>query len=161
AKIDTLAKKNTNPFFASLFSYQTQPFSEVHFDSRYSNYNSRTISDTTLAGMIILGVFLIITSCLNFINLATANTIKRGKEVGIKKILGSSARNLVGQFLGETSLLAFISLVISIPLAYLLKPYIEELIGFSFAFTLFSDPIALVFLIILMLLVVLLSGLYP
>ena len=161
AKIDTLTKKNTNSFFAQLFSYQTQPFREVHFDSRYSNYNARTISDSTLTGMIVLGIFLLLTACINFINLATANAMKRSKEVGIKKILGCSATKLIGQFLGETFLLALISLCISIPLAYFIKPYIEELIGFSFAFSLFTDPLAIAFMVILMLVVVFISGLYP
>lgn len=161
AKLDTISKKNTNPFFASLFSYQLQPFSEVHFDSRYSNYNSRTISDATVAGMIALGVFLLLTACINFINLATANAMKRSKEVGIKKLLGSPAKVLIGQFMGETTLLAATALLISLPLAYVLKPYIEELIGFSFEFTLFSDPVALLFIVALMILVVLISGLYP
>ncbi len=161
AQIDTLVTKNASTFFAQFFSFNVQPMNELHFDSQFGNYNSRTISDTTLTGMIVLGAFLLLTACINFINLATANAIKRGKEVGIKKVLGSSSGHLIGQFLGETTLLALVSLLLSIPLAYLMKPYVEELIGFSFYFTLFSDPLAVLFMVVLLIAVVLISGFYP
>jgi putative ABC transport system permease protein len=161
SQIDTLIVKNASPFFAKFFSFRVQRMDQVHFDSQFSNYNSRTISSATLTGMMVLGAFLLLTACINFINLATANAMKRGKEVGIKKVLGSSSGHLIGQFLGETTLLALVSLVLSVPLAYLLKPYVEDLVGFSFQFSLFSDPTAMGFLAALLIVVVLISGLYP
>ncbi|CAD5282544.1 MULTISPECIES: ABC transporter permease [unclassified Imperialibacter] len=161
SQIDTLIAKNAGSFFARFFNFELQPLSQVHFDNHFSNYNSRTISGTTITGMMVLGAFLLLTACINFINLATANAMKRGKEVGIRKVLGSSSGNLIGQFLGETTLLALISLALSIPLAYLLKPYVEDLIGFPFHFSLFNDPMALGFLALLLVAVVLISGLYP
>lgn len=159
--IDTLIAKNASPFFAKFFSFKLQRMDHVHFDSQFSNYNSRTISSTTLTGMIVLGAFLLLTACINFVNLATANAMKRSKEVGIRKVLGSSPAYLIGQFLGETFLLALVSLLLSVPLAYLAKPYVEDLIGFSFQFNLLGDPTAIGFLALLIVVVVLLSGLYP
>ena len=161
AQIDSMVVRTTDSFFAKFFSFEIQPMTSLHFDSRYSNYNSRTISDTTLAGMTVLGAFLLLTACINFVNLATANAVKRSKEVGIRKVLGGSSTALVGQFLGETTFLVLISLALSIPLAYVAKPFIEELIGFSFEFGLLADATAIGFVILLLLVVVLLSGLYP
>jgi len=161
AQIDSMVVKTTDSFFAKFFSFEIQPMTSLHFDSRYSNYNQRTISDATISGMIVLGAFLLLTACINFVNLATANAIKRGKEVGIKKVLGGSSGSLIGQFLGETTFLAVVSLLISIPLAYMAKPFIEDLIGFPFLFTLFSDLTAVLFTAALLVIVILLSGLYP
>jgi putative ABC transport system permease protein len=72
-----------------------QPFSEVHFDERFGNYNYNTISNSQLNALTIIGIFLLLTACINFINLTTAEAVKRSKEVGIRKSLGSTRSQLV------------------------------------------------------------------
>jgi ABC-type lipoprotein release transport system permease subunit len=71
-------------------SYKLQPLSAIHFDEQYGNYRSRVVAKETIWSLALVGVFLIITACINFINLATAQAIKRAKEIGVRKVLGSS-----------------------------------------------------------------------
>lgn len=76
-----------------------------------------------------VAVFILVIACLNFMNLATARSVKRAKEVGIRKAIGSSRAYLIGQFFGESLLLAFISLVISVLLIWLLLPAFNNYTG--------------------------------
>jgi putative ABC transport system permease protein len=89
------------------------PSSEIHFDDRFGNYNYNTVSESTLLTLSIIGVFLLLTACINFVNLTTAEAVKRSKEVGIRKSLGSSRPQLIYQFLGETSLVTLLSIYYS------------------------------------------------
>jgi ABC-type antimicrobial peptide transport system permease subunit len=113
-----------------------QPLSELHFDDRFSNYNYNTVSKTSLVALGIVAFFLIITASINFINLTTAEAIKRSKEVGIRKTLGSSKAQLVVQFLGETSMVTFISMAIALGISQtalgFLNPFLELSLSFSF-----------------------------
>lgn len=76
----------------------------------------------------IIAVFIIIIACINFMNLATARSERRAKEVGIRKSIGSRRRELILQFIGESTLLAFISCAIAIVAAQLLLPYYNMLV---------------------------------
>ncbi len=138
-----------------------QPFSQIHFDERFGNYNYNTVSSTMLLSLSIIGVFLLLTACINFINLTTAEAVKRSKEVGIRKSLGSSRAQLVFQFLGETFLITFISIIGAVVIAEvglsLLNPFLDLSLALNFAidFTLWM------FLVGTLIIVSLLSGFYP
>ena len=80
-----------------------QPLNEVHFDERYSNLGDHVTSKSTLWTLSLIGVFIIIMACINFINLSTAQAVGRSKEVGIRKVLGSNQKQLFWQILGEAS----------------------------------------------------------
>jgi len=131
----------------------------IHSDERFGNYNYNTVPNSVLLILSVISVFLIITACINFVNLATAEAIKRSKEVGIRKSLGSSKGQLVRQFLGETTLVTVISLVFGVLLAYasltFLNPFLEE------SLDLFSNKLLWVYLFGITVVVSLLSGLYP
>jgi putative ABC transport system permease protein len=75
----------------------------------------------------IIGVFVLLLACINFMNLSTARSEKRAKEVGIRKTVGSERKQLIGQFLSESVLVAFVSLVLSILLIILLMPLFNKL----------------------------------
>lgn len=138
-----------------------QPFSQIHFDERFGNYNYNTVSSTMLLALSIIGVFLLLTACINFINLTTAEAVKRSKEVGIRKSLGSSRAQLVFQFLGETFLITFISIIGAVVIAEvglsLLNPFLDLSLALHFA----SDITLWIFLIGTLIIVSLLSGFYP
>lgn len=102
--------------------YHTQALASIHHDERYGNYNYNTTSYEKIAAMSVIGIFLIITACINFINLVTAEAIKRSKEVGIRKTLGSSRGQLIAQFLGESTLVTIFSVVLALGLAQILLP---------------------------------------
>ena len=76
-----------------------------------------------------VAVFILVIACLNFMNLATARSVKRAKEVGVRKVIGSSRAYLVGQFFGESLLLSFFALLISVLLIWLLLPAFNQFTG--------------------------------
>lgn len=141
--------------------YFLQPLSEMHFDSRFRNFGEKTISKITLLTLACIGLLLLLTACINFVNLNSVLIISRSKEVGIRKVMGSSRFQLVLQFLGETLLITFLSLLVSACLVELALIYLTPTVGYHLDFHPLSDPVTLLFLILLPIVVTLLSGLYP
>jgi len=138
-----------------------QPLSEMHFDERYGVYTYNTVSKGMLTALGVIAFILIITACINFINLATAEAIKRSKEVGIRKSLGSTRAQLIRQFLGETTLITVLAMIVSLALAQfaitVLNPFLEVDLSLNFG----SDALLWVFIVSLTTAIALLSGLYP
>ncbi len=142
-------------------TFVMQPLHEVHFDDRYSNYNYSTISRQMLTALSIIAIFLVLTACINFVNLTTAEAIKRSKEVGIRKSLGSTRGQLVGQFLGESTLVTILAMVFAVGLAQLALGFLNPFLKLTLTMNFLSDFVLLVFMTGLTLGVAVLSGLYP
>jgi putative ABC transport system permease protein len=159
ARLPEFEKKYLDPEDAERVRYVVQPLKAIHSDERFGNYNYNTVSKSVLITLSLIAVFLILTACINFINLATAEAIKRSKEVGIRKALGSTRSQLVRQFLGETGLVTIVSVFIALLIAQgglgFLNPFLEEQL------TLFGNPMIWVYLGATAIIVSLLSGLYP
>jgi putative ABC transport system permease protein len=111
--------------------------------------------------LLIIGFFLIITACINFVNLATAQAIKRSKEVGVRKVMGSTKLQLFGQFMLETALITVFAGLISVALFYLVQPIIQSQLSGVFKFTFYYSPILLLYLAAIIAFVLLFSGAYP
>jgi ABC-type antimicrobial peptide transport system permease subunit len=92
-----------------------QPLSTIHYDERYGNFNGRTFSTDLILALSLIGLFLLIIACVNFINLTTAQAVNRAREVGVRKVLGGNRAQLVLQFLRETGITSFLALIGSIP----------------------------------------------
>jgi predicted permease len=137
------------------------PLSDMHFDARFGNFNGHTFSRELITALGLVGIFLLIIACVNFINLATAQAVNRSKEVGVRKVLGSRRRQLVAQFMGETGLITFIAMLISCVIVWCVLPMLNTLLNLQVSFHPFTDPQLLGLLGILVLSVTLLSGLYP
>jgi putative ABC transport system permease protein len=138
-----------------------QPFDEIHFDERFGNYNYNTVSNSMLLSLSIIGIFLLVTACINFINLTTAEAVKRSKEVGIRKSLGSSRAQLVFQFLGETFLITAFSILCALVIAEIGLSFLNPFLDLDLAINFSSDTGLWLFLIGTLLIVSLLSGFYP
>lgn len=138
-----------------------QPMSDLHFNEDYANFSYNSVSKGELKVMLIIGIFLILTACVNFINLSTAIAIKRSKEIGIRKVLGSTRTQLIKQHLGETFIVTFAAILISIGLSELGVIQLNEFLGTHVEVQLLSDISLQVYLAIVLVLVTLLSGLYP
>jgi putative ABC transport system permease protein len=109
----------------------------------------------------VIAVFILLIACVNFMNLSTARSANRAKEVGIRKVAGSLRSNLIAQFLTESVLLSFLSLIIALLLASMLLPLFNQLAGKEmFVHTLFSSWMFPV-LIALVLVVGIIAGSYP
>jgi putative ABC transport system permease protein len=141
--------------------YEMQPLAEIHFDDRYGNYNYNTTSRQMMAALTVIGIFLIITACINFINLVTAESIKRSKEVGIRKTLGSSRTQLIAQFLGESSLVTVLAVLLAIGFAQLALSFLNPFLESNLALDFLNDTTLWMFLTGVTVFVCILSGLYP
>ncbi len=138
-----------------------QPLHDIHHNAELANFTSRRTTKEVIWTMALIGIFLIITACINFVNLATAQAIKRSKEVGMRKVLGSSYWHLILQFLGETFLITLSAILGSIILTELTLPLLNKLMELKITFSLIHDPGIFLFLVLELVLVTLFSGLYP
>jgi len=112
---------------AKYYVHQLQPLSDVHFDERYDGTIRRSIL-WILAGT---GVFLLFIACINFVNLATAQALKRAREIGVRKALGSTRSQLFCQVISETSLLTLGSSIFALVLVATLLPLMNHVIHTS------------------------------
>ncbi|MBC7828344.1 MAG: ABC transporter permease [Chitinophagaceae bacterium] len=137
-----------------------QPLSELHFDNRFGNFGDHTINRSTLWTLSLIGVFIVIMACINFINLSTAQAVGRSKEIGIRKVLGSDRLQLLGQVMGETFFIVFIALVLAIFVAALGMPYIKHIASIQERLSLLNWQ-TMYFMLGLIVVVTLFAGLYP
>jgi predicted permease len=137
-----------------------QPLSELHFDKRFEIFGNHVTSISTLWTLSLIGLFIIIMACINFINLSTAQAVGRSKEVGIRKVLGSNRRQLFFQVMVETSLVVIIAGALAICIASLCLPYIKHIASIEEALNLYNVR-SVVFILMIILIVTLFSGLYP
>ncbi len=138
-----------------------QPLSDVHFDTRFGNtMGDHMTSKATLGTLSLIAVMIIIMASINFINLSTAQSVGRSKEVGIRKVLGSSRKQLVWQVVGETAIVVIISVILSVVIAKLLLPYLKNIASVPDSISLLSIG-SVLFLFTVTIVVILLSGIYP
>lgn len=138
-----------------------QKLTDVHFDNRFTNFAGTIISLNTIYALSIIGVFLLLTACINFINLSTAVAVNRSREVGIRKVLGSSRSKIILQYLTETFFITFISLLLSIVITEIALPRFSYFTGFEINTTAFSILEFSALYFILLFSVTLLAGFYP
>ena len=139
-----------------------QPLRDIHFDQRYLHTSfSPTTSRETYYALAAVAFLIIIIACINFINLATAQAIRRAKEVGVRKVLGAKKQQLIIQFLGETGLLVLISVVIGSLATWIFLPLINTWLDVKIDTSQLSDPSVLGLIALLIVSVIMLAGLYP
>ncbi|SEA49907.1 ABC transporter permease [Pedobacter hartonius] len=138
-----------------------QSLSDIHFSERYGNFSDTSITMKEIYGLAVIGLFLMLTACINFINLATAQAINRSKEVGIRKVMGSKRQQLVIQFLTETFAIVLMSMLLACILSELAIPAMANLFSDNITFSLFSHPAIFIFIGILIIIVSFLAGFYP
>lgn len=96
-----------------------QPLADIHFNRNYSSFHN-TVSPGSIIALILVALFLIITASINFVNLATAQAVKRSREVGVRKVLGGFRKQIQAQFLIETMIISFFAIILSLGIAELL-----------------------------------------
>jgi putative ABC transport system permease protein len=146
----------------STISLPLQKLTDIHFDMDVSNY-SNLISVTDFKYLLVfmaIAVLIVAMACVNYINLATAKSISRSKEVGMRKAVGASIRQLIFQFLAEAALLVLPSILLAATIASLMLPALNSLLDKSISLQLFSFS-SLVFFGLLWLALTLLAGFYP
>lgn len=138
-----------------------QPLSSVHYDTATGNYSNKTISHQLLNALWLIAAFILSIACVNFINLSTAQAVNRSKEVGVRKVLGSSRSQLQTQFIIETFLLVTGAVLLAAVITMLGLPYLNQLLELSLSFDILNNPAILLFLLTVTIAVTLLAGFYP
>ncbi|HTF30753.1 MAG TPA: FtsX-like permease family protein, partial [Flavitalea sp.] len=138
--------------------FALQPIDNLHFNQEYGN---STTDIKTLNGLMILAAFLLLLGCINFINLSTAQASRRAKEIGIRKTVGSTRKQLMGQFLSETFLLTVLASLLAIILTPFLLKAFSDFVPEGLKFDETAWKKISIFVPILIVVVSLLAGFYP
>jgi putative ABC transport system permease protein len=162
ARIKQFLAKNWGADIAKQATLILQPLKEVHFDQRYLFIDlSPTTSKQTYYALAGIALFILITACINFINLATGQAVTRAREVGVRKVLGARRPQLIAQFLGETAMQVVAALVLGWLAAMLLVPELSGWLDIGIRARELEEPVVLVLLAVLALFVIVVAGLYP
>ncbi|NGP77670.1 FtsX-like permease family protein [Balneolaceae bacterium YR4-1] len=108
-----------------------------------------------------VAVLILVIACVNFMNLATARSAERGREVGMRKVLGADRRQLFSQFMGESFLMSFLAVVLAVVLVYFTLPIFNDFISKNLAFNIFDNAFLIGGLLFLYFAVGFLAGIYP
>lgn len=142
--------------------HHLQSLNTIHFDATYGSFdNSRQAHKPTLYGLLAVALFLLLLGCINFINLTTAQSAQRAKEVGIRKTLGSGKRELIFQFLSETFILTLLATILSIAILPWLLKIFSDFIPPEINFSSINQTHVWIFLLLLVLVMTAFSGFYP
>ena len=150
------AQKSINTFVFSL-----QPLTDIHLYS-HTKYELEPNGDIQYVYIFsALALFILLLACVNFTNLSTARAVKRAREVGIRKVLGSLKKQLIIQFLTESVVLTFLSMIIAFGLLFLLLPYFNELADRQIPFSFFISYQSILAMISLIIITGIVAGIYP
>jgi putative ABC transport system permease protein len=141
----------------SHWHYHLLPLRQMHFDERYGGYLRKPL----LAALGLVGVFLVAIGCINFINMATAQSLRRLKEVGVRKAMGGTRRQLFWQFITEAACLTGVATLLALALTAGLLPRLGSWISTPLSLDVSANPLLLPFLGGLALAVTFLAGSYP
>jgi putative ABC transport system permease protein len=157
-----LAQKYVDRGGYSSLSLELQPLNDIYFNSSKIGGGSWKTGDRdNLYIFSAVAIFILLIACLNYMNLATARSIKRSKEVGMRKVLGGGRRQLILQFIGESLFYSFLSVAFSILIVELLIPTFKNLTGIYLQTNYFNNYTYLIIIVITSLFVGIISGTYP
>jgi putative ABC transport system permease protein len=142
---------------AKPYHFMMLPLSEVHFDGRFAGVIQRSL----LVTLCIIGLLLIIIACVNFINMATAQSFKRAKEIGTRKVLGSSPAAIFIQFISETSYIVVFAALLSFVMVIVAIPVLNNWLQTQLSFNLFTNYRLVVFIVVVLTIIILAAGSYP
>lgn len=158
AQLQSLVKRHAGADVK--LSLWLEPLSNIHFNADVIENPIRTGHKPTLYSLMAIALFILILAIINFINLSTAQSIQRAKEVGVRKVLGGSRASLISQFLTETFVLTILAVSLAILLASPVLTTFHSFIPEGVAFDFFNSS-TIVFLLLITVVTSLLAGLYP
>lgn len=138
-----------------------QPLNDIHFNAEFGAFDQRLGHKPTLYGLLAVAAFLLVLGCINFINLTTAQSAQRAKEIGVRKTMGSTKSNLIFQFLTETFLLTLAATGLSLILTPLILKIFSDFIPPGLSLAMLKEPIIIGFILLMVIVVSLVSGFYP
>ncbi len=144
-------------------TYFLQPFTDMHMSTELPSQNGLQNASNPMYTYILSGIalFVLLIACINFVNLTIARSLKRAKEIGVRKVIGSDRKQLIFQFLGESFMLCFIAFTLALFLVQLILPVFNDLSNKALSFSYLFDVKLIVAYVALFLITGLLAGFYP
>lgn len=142
-------------------TYNLQPLTSVHLHSDLPNEIEPTGSITYIYIMLAVALLILTIACVNYVNLAIAQSSGRGAEIGVRKVLGAAKSELFTQFIGESVFTAGIAAAFAIGIAMLILPLFNQISGKQLQVSVLFDPVIIICLIILNIVIGFVAGAYP
>ena len=160
---EMLKNDGGNPDDIPMGTYFLQPYLDMHLNTELPADNGLTNAGNPMYSYLLSGIalFVLLIACINFVNLTIARSVKRAKEIGIRKVVGSDRKQLIFQFLGESFFLCTVAFVLAIALVQLLLPLFNELANKALAISYLSDAKLIAAYTTLYIITGLLAGFYP
>lgn len=159
----TMVKKYGMGENASMGAYYLQPYTDMHMSTELPAQNGLTNASNPMYSYILSGIalFVLLIACINFVNLTVARSVKRAKEIGIRKVVGSDRKQLIFQFLGESFVLCFIAFSLAVIIVWTILPLFNDLANKALSFSYLLDAKLIGGYILLFVVTGFLSGFYP
>ncbi len=141
--------------------FNLEPIGEMYFNTSVEDDFAQKLPRSLMQSLIAISLFILVIACINYINLSTAKSEKRAKEVGIRKVMGAMRGQLIWQFYGETFVITLISVVVGVVLTEVALVPFNNILGMDLSFSFGSDPVIGFGLVAIVLLVSFLAGSYP
>jgi putative ABC transport system permease protein len=143
-------------------SYMLQPFINIHLNNSIDRYDISRASNLTYSYILsCIAIFILLIACINFVNLTVASSLKRAKEIGVRKVIGGNRRQLIIQFLGESTILCLVAFLLAVVIVQLLLPVFNQLSNKALVLTYLMDAKLLTIYATLFIVTSLLAGFYP
>ncbi|MFC2158515.1 ABC transporter permease [Acidobacteriota bacterium] len=143
------------------YRFFLQPLKDIHLKSKLAQEIEPNGNITYVYLFSLISIFILVIACINFMNLTTARSASRAKEVAVRKTVGSSRKQIIGQFLFESIMLSGLALLVALALVSVILRYFNSLVGQELKIGLFSTPFLLPGLILFALTIGILAGSYP
>ncbi len=144
-----------------VIEHDLQSITDIHLTSNRDQEMENNSSILYIYILLAVAGFILVIACINFMNLSTARSLERSREVGMRKVLGGHKKQLFYQFIGESFLVSFIAIVLGILLVFFTLPFFNDLVGKELSFSLFQNIFIVPGLLLLTIFVGFLSGSYP
>jgi putative ABC transport system permease protein len=160
---DVVARMERDYGMKSKSKFLLQPLTDLHLNTEYRAGNGLSQANTPKYSIILSAIafFILLIACINFINLTIARSLKRSKEIGIRKVIGGSRKQLVWQFLGESFIITFFAFILSLVLVQLVLPGFNTLANKALSLSYLLDTQLVIGYISLLIITGLLAGFYP
>lgn len=162
--LDKVIKEKVDPIFEQFgisIKYELQPILDIHLYSKIQDEAEAGGDISYIYIFASVAAFMLIIACINYMNLATARSVNRAREVGVRKVMGSQRRQLIAQFIAESVVIALIALFVSLILIYAFLPAFNSLANKSLPFSFIMQAPVIASLVLIVLFVGIVGGSYP
>lgn len=143
------------------YDYYAQPLTEIHLNSDKTGEFTANGNLNQVHGFGVIAILILLIACINFINLSTARSAKRAKEVGLRKVMGAHRPQLIGQFIAESALLSVLASIVAVFMIEAMLPFFNRFMGKSLSISYLENPLIGLSLLVGAMLIGFLAGVYP